>query len=77
MLLVLKSNIPKLKKLVHDLLTIDLAKPEVFVALSILWEMKDDRPALTNVEKVRLSGNFILFIFYGSKDAKSVSGQLD
>lgn len=53
MLLKLKSDLPKLNKLVHDLLIIDPARPEVFVALSVLWERKDDRAALTNVEKVR------------------------
>ncbi|GJY35255.1 anaphase-promoting complex subunit 7 [Tanacetum coccineum] len=53
MLLKLKSDLPKLNKLVHDLLIIDPARPEVFVALSILWERKDDRAALTNVKKVR------------------------
>ncbi|GJW53620.1 anaphase-promoting complex subunit 7 [Tanacetum coccineum] len=51
MLLKLKSDLPKLNKLVHDLLTIDPARPEVFVALSVLWERKDDRAAITNVEK--------------------------
>ncbi|GJS49093.1 succinate-semialdehyde dehydrogenase, mitochondrial [Tanacetum coccineum] len=40
MLLKLKSDLPKLNKLVHDLLIIDPARPEVFVALSILWERK-------------------------------------
>nr|GEU67079.1 anaphase-promoting complex subunit 7 [Tanacetum cinerariifolium] len=53
MLLKLKSDLPKLNKLVHDLLTIDPARPEVFVALSVLWERKDDRAALTNVEKAK------------------------
>ncbi|KVH91532.1 Tetratricopeptide-like helical, partial [Cynara cardunculus var. scolymus] len=51
MLLKLKSDPLKLNKLVHDLLSIDPARPEVFVALSVLWERKDDRAALTNAEK--------------------------
>ena len=53
MLLKLKSDPLKLNKLVHDLLSIDPARPEVFVALSVLWERKDDRAALANAEKVR------------------------
>nr|KAJ0206585.1 hypothetical protein LSAT_V11C500254080 [Lactuca sativa] len=51
MLLKLKSDPLKLNKLVHDLLNIDPARPEVFVALSVLCEGKDDRAALTNAEK--------------------------
>uniref|UniRef100_A0A7C9DAD7 Anaphase-promoting complex subunit 7 n=2 Tax=Opuntia streptacantha TaxID=393608 RepID=A0A7C9DAD7_OPUST len=46
-----KSDYPKLNKLVHDLLNVDSTRPEVFVALSVLWERKDERGALTYVEK--------------------------
>lgn len=53
MLLKLKSDYMKLNRLVHDLLIIDPTRPEVFVALSLLWETKDDRGALTYAEKVR------------------------
>ncbi|XP_075477807.1 anaphase-promoting complex subunit 7 [Primulina tabacum] len=51
MLLKLKSDYSKLNKLVHDLLNIDPTRPEVFVALSVLWEKKDERGALSYVEK--------------------------
>ncbi|KAI7756585.1 hypothetical protein M8C21_009895, partial [Ambrosia artemisiifolia] len=51
MLLKLKSDPLKLNKLVHDLLTIDPARPEVYVALSVLCERKDERAALANAEK--------------------------
>lgn len=54
MLLKLKSDPLKLNKLVHDLLTIDPARPEVFVALAIMCERKDERAALSNAERVRL-----------------------
>lgn len=54
MLLKLKSDPLKLNKLVHDLLTIDPARPEVYVALSVMCERKDERAALANAEKVRL-----------------------
>lgn len=53
MLLNLKSGHLKLSKLVHDLLNIDPNRPEVFVALSVLWEKKDERGALSYAEKVR------------------------
>lgn len=52
MLLKMKSDYSKLNKLVHDLLSIDPTRPEVFVALSVLWERKDERGALSYVEKV-------------------------
>lgn len=52
MLLKLKSDHSKLSKLVHDLLNIDPTRPEVFVALSVLWERKDERGALSYAEKV-------------------------
>lgn len=51
MLLKNKSEYPKLNKLVHDLLNIDPTRPEVFVALSVLWERKDERGALSYAEK--------------------------
>ncbi|KAL2506687.1 Anaphase-promoting complex subunit 7 [Abeliophyllum distichum] len=52
MLLKLKSDNSKLNKLVHDLLSVDPTRPEVFVALSVLWEKKnDERGALSYVEK--------------------------
>ncbi|KAG5628200.1 hypothetical protein H5410_013418 [Solanum commersonii] len=51
MLLKLKSDYSKLNKLVHDLLNIDPTRPEVFVALSVLWERKDERGALSYIEK--------------------------
>ncbi|KAK4477881.1 hypothetical protein RD792_017146 [Penstemon davidsonii] len=51
MLLKLKSDYSKLNKLVHDLLNIDPTKPEIFVALSVLWEKKDERGALSYAEK--------------------------
>ncbi|XP_071730439.1 anaphase-promoting complex subunit 7-like [Rutidosis leptorrhynchoides] len=51
MLLKQKSDQLKLNKLVHDLLNLDPARPEVFVALSVLCEKKDDRAALINIEK--------------------------
>ena len=48
-----KSDYAKLNKLVHDLLNVDSTRPEVFVALSVLWQRKDERGALTYAEKVR------------------------
>ncbi|GAB2266466.1 Anaphase-promoting complex subunit 7, partial [Dionaea muscipula] len=51
MLLKIKSDLSKLNKLVHDLLNIDPTRPEVFVALSVLWERKDERAALSYAEK--------------------------
>lgn len=53
MLLKMKSDYTKLGKLVHDLLNIDPTRPEVFVALSVLWERKDEKAALSYAEKVR------------------------
>lgn len=55
MLLKTKSDFSKLNKLVHDLLIADSTRPEVFVALSVLWERKDERGSLSYVEKVCLS----------------------
>jgi hypothetical protein len=60
MLLKLKSDYSKLNKLVHDLLNIDPARPEVFVALSVLWERKDEKRALSYAEQV---SSFIFFIW--------------
>lgn len=51
MLLKTKGDFSKLNKLVHDLLGIDPTRPEVFVALSVLWEKKDERGALSYAEK--------------------------
>ncbi|PSR92636.1 Anaphase-promoting complex subunit like [Actinidia chinensis var. chinensis] len=51
MLLKIKSDHSKLNKLVHDLLSIDPTRPEVFVALSVLCEGKDERGTLSNAEK--------------------------
>ncbi|XP_021290696.1 anaphase-promoting complex subunit 7 [Herrania umbratica] len=51
MLLKMKSDYSKLNKLAHDLLSIDPTRPEVFVALSVLWERKDERGALSYAEK--------------------------
>lgn len=52
MLLKMKCDYSKLSKLVHDLLSIDPSRPEVFVALSVLWERKEERGALSYAEKV-------------------------
>ncbi|CAL2227092.1 unnamed protein product [Prunus armeniaca] len=51
MLLKTKSDFSKLNKLVHDLLITDSTRPEVFVALSVLWERKDERGSLSYAEK--------------------------
>ncbi|ONI28397.1 hypothetical protein PRUPE_1G140200 [Prunus persica] len=51
MLLKTKSDFSKLNKLVHDLLISDSTRPEVFVALSVLWERKDERGSLSYAEK--------------------------
>ncbi|KAG8370003.1 hypothetical protein BUALT_Bualt14G0072400 [Buddleja alternifolia] len=60
MLLKLKSDYSKLNKLVHDLLSIDSTKPEVFVALSVLWEKKDERGALSYAEKsIHIDGRHV------------------
>lgn len=59
MLLKVKCDYSKLSKLVHDLLSIDPSRPEVFVALSVLWERKDERGALSYAEKVSF---FFLFL---------------
>lgn len=54
MLLQIKCDYSRLNKLVHDLLSIDHTRAEVFVALSVLWERKDARTALSYAEKVSL-----------------------
>ncbi|CAN7008369.1 unnamed protein product [Brassica oleracea var. botrytis] len=51
MLLQMKCDYSRLNKLVHDLLSIDHTRAEVFVALSVLWERKDPRTALSYAEK--------------------------
>ncbi|PIA44505.1 hypothetical protein AQUCO_01700244v1 [Aquilegia coerulea] len=51
MLLRIKSDNSKLNRLVHDMLNIDATRPEVCVALSVLWERKDQRRALAYAEK--------------------------
>ncbi|PKA53433.1 Anaphase-promoting complex subunit 7 [Apostasia shenzhenica] len=61
MLLNIKSDQSKLNKLVHDLLNVDAARPEAFVALSLLWEKKDERRALAYAEKsIRIDDRHIL-----------------
>lgn len=68
MLLNSKSDPSKLNKLVHDLLNIDPARAEAFVALSLLWERKDERRALAYAEKVILqSFEWVLPILILSK----------
>ncbi|CAN8317219.1 unnamed protein product [Cochlearia groenlandica] len=51
MLLHIKCDYSKLNKLVHDLLSVDHTRAEVFVALSVLWERKDARTALSYADK--------------------------
>ncbi|KAI3979660.1 hypothetical protein MKX01_013755 [Papaver californicum] len=51
MLLKTCSDSSKLNRLVHDLLNIDPTRPEVCVALSVLWERKDERRAMAYVDK--------------------------
>lgn len=61
MLLNSKSDSSKLNRLVHDLLNIDPARAEAFVALSLLWEKKDERRALAYAEKsIRIDDRHIL-----------------
>ncbi|KAG0473322.1 hypothetical protein HPP92_015179 [Vanilla planifolia] len=61
MLLSSKSDQSKLNKLVHDLLNIDPARAETFVALSLLWEKKDERRALAYAEKsIRIDERLML-----------------
>lgn len=68
MLLKIKSDYSMLNKLVHDLLNIDPTRPEVFVALSVLWETKDERGALAYAEKsIRIDERHITgFIMKGN-----------
>ncbi|EPS67023.1 hypothetical protein M569_07749 [Genlisea aurea] len=51
MLLKVKPDQSKLNKLIHDLVKNDPSRPEVFVALSVFWQNKDDRGALSFAEK--------------------------
>ncbi|KAK3189786.1 hypothetical protein Dsin_029347 [Dipteronia sinensis] len=52
MLLKMKcDNGISLNQLVHDLLSIDPTRPEVFVVWSVLWERKDERGVLSYAEK--------------------------
>uniref|UniRef100_A0A803N9L7 Anaphase-promoting complex subunit 7 n=1 Tax=Chenopodium quinoa TaxID=63459 RepID=A0A803N9L7_CHEQI len=79
MLLKKKSEYPKLNKLVHDLLNIDATKPEVFVALSVFWERKDERGALSYAEKLFYAfANYVPH--FGNKsiqiDERHVSGYI-
>lgn len=60
MLLNVKCDYSKLSKLVHDLLSINPSRPEVFVALSVLWERQDEKEALSYAEKVRF---YFIFSF--------------
>lgn len=71
MLLKMKSDYSKLGKLVHDLLNTDPTRPEVFVALSVMWERKDDKGALSYAEKVVLfTFRFGLVVsFYGTSQS--------
>ncbi|XAR57116.1 hypothetical protein NMG60_11025146 [Bertholletia excelsa] len=60
MLLKRRSDYSKLNKLVHDLLSIDPTRPEVFVALSVLWERKDESRALSYAgESIRIDERHI------------------
>ncbi|CAK9329008.1 unnamed protein product [Citrullus colocynthis] len=81
MLLKIKSDYSMLNKLVHDLLNIDPTRPEVFVALSVLWETKDERGALAYAEKVRYENRalgFVLFsIFTNIHTANNQSIRID
>lgn len=49
-----KPDHAKLNKLVHDMLSIDPARPETLVALSAHWERKDERRAFSYADKVNL-----------------------
>lgn len=61
LLLKAKCDYSKLNKLVHDLLNIDPARAESFVALSILWERKDERRAVVYAEKsLRIDDRHVL-----------------
>jgi hypothetical protein len=43
-----------LNRLVHELISIDATRPEVWVAAAVYWEMRDDKiRALTYADKVR------------------------
>lgn len=64
MLLKMKSDYSMLNKLVYDLLNIDPTRPEVFVALSVLWETKDERGALSYAEKVCYQNRALGFVLF-------------
>ena len=64
MILKKKSDYSMLNKLVHDLLNIDPTRPEVFVALSVLWETKDERGALTYAEKVCYLNRALRLVYF-------------
>lgn len=66
MLLKVKSDCSMLNKLVHDLLNIDPTRPEVFVALSVLWETKDERGALSYAEKVCYQIRALRFVIFST-----------
>ncbi|KAI4311182.1 hypothetical protein MLD38_036097 [Melastoma candidum] len=60
-LLKMKSDSAKLGKLLHDLLNIDPMRPEVFVGLSVMWERKDEKGALSHAEKsIRIDERHVL-----------------
>lgn len=63
MLLKTKSDYSNLNKLAHDLLSIDPTRPEVFVTLSVLWERKDERGALSYADKVSKFKKRLIGIF--------------
>ncbi|OVA04341.1 Tetratricopeptide TPR-1 [Macleaya cordata] len=78
MLLKMNSDSSKLNRLVHDLLNIDPTRAEVCVALSVLWERKDERRALAYAEKClriddrHIAGHIMkgnLFLSLGRPDA--------
>ncbi|CAN0900561.1 Anaphase-promoting complex subunit 7 [Linum grandiflorum] len=76
MLLKTKSDYTKLNKLVHDLLSIDPTRPEVFVALSVLWGRKDERGALSYAEKGKILLSLkrpeaAVLAFRGAQDLRS------
>lgn len=55
------SDHTKLNKLVADLVHMDTSRPEVLVALSVLWERKDDKAAFGYADKaVRLDERHVL-----------------
>ncbi|KAF6176689.1 hypothetical protein GIB67_034551 [Kingdonia uniflora] len=82
MLLKSKSDNFKLNRLLHELLSIDPCKPEIFVILSVMWEKKDERRALAYSEKcLRLDERHVpghimkgnLFLSLGRPDAAAIA----